>query len=407
MKLNKSILLLTCTMLLASCGGGTDDNSINFMVYQPSRASDVQALKDVIQNFTKETGIKVNLNQTPKDKYNSQFNSVLARGTYKPDIAYLDQPSIAKYAGIENGIADITELVGSSSLKLADFNQSILDTCKIGNKLYGLPLNMTASVLFYNKDLVDDADLPTTWADWLALADKVPNKKALFEGIGSEGYAGWYFQGFLKNAGGELYDETTKKFTFNTAEARTTAQFIKDLYRPGTEDYRIRNSTNAFVSGDIMFKIGSSFDVDNIRLQKPEFETKLGAILMPTQSGESHYSVMGGENLVITNVSKKKDKAMKLMEYLMTEDVSTMLSSFSGNFSSITKFAKTDDPVKQVILDQLNNVVARPKVSNWISINDLYLGKALDNILNYEDPKDITEQLLWAETQANNLSNGK
>ena len=403
MKTSRLLLVLASCFALGGCSKKTDSNTINFMVYQPSRPADVNALKRVIAEFTNETGIKVNLNQTPKDKYNSQFNSILARGNYKPDLAYLDQPSIAKYAWLSNGIADIGELVKTSSLNLEDFNQNILDTCRIKGKLYGLPLNMTASVLFYNKDLVSEDQVPTTWQDWLDLRDHVPSGKALFEGIGSEGYAGWYFQGFLKNAGGELFDETARRFTFNTAEGRQTAQFIKNLYRFGTNDYRIRNSTNAFIAGDIMFKIGSSFDIDNIRAQKPEFETKLGAVLMPTYDGDTHYSVMGGENLVITQVSTKKAEAMKLMEYLMREEVSTTLSAFSGNFSSITAYAKTDDPVKQVVLDQLNHVVARPKVAKWININDLYLGKALDNILNYEDPKDISQQLDWAETQANGL----
>ncbi|MDD2209149.1 MAG: hypothetical protein PHW23_01455 [Bacilli bacterium] len=57
----------------------------------------------------------------------------------------------------------------------------------------------------------------------------------------------------------------------------------------------------------------------------------------------------------------------------------------------------------QVVLDQLEYVVARPVVPNWIKINDNYLGKAIEDILDYETNRDITDALSWAEQAANTL----
>lgn len=386
--------LAGCTDNGDTGGGSGAAEQINFMVYQPSDQDDQRALQDLIAEFTEETGIQVRLNAVPKDNYDSTFKSAISRGSYKPDLAYMDQPLIATYAS-DGSISAIDDLL-PETIDLDAFNESALATNRYEGKLYGLPLNLTASVLFYNRALVSDEEAPETWAEWKAI--ETPADVALFDGIGSGGYAGWYFQAFIENCGGKLYDESTGKVAFNSEQGKEAAQFLKDIYRNETDD-TIRSSTNAFINGDIMFKIGSSYDIDNMRKQNPNLD--VGAILMPSKTGEHHYSVMGGENLVIPTCSTKRESAMKLMEFLMEKENMELLAEFTGNFPSITEYQVTKDPVKQVVIDQFDELLMRPIVPGWMSVNDLYLGQAVTDILDHEEQRDISDALSWAEEASN------
>lgn len=392
------IILAITSLMLVSCGNPASSDTLNFMVYSPATQENITALKNLIAEYSTSTGVKVNLITVEKENYDETFRSAVRNGKFKPDLAYIDQPLIATYAEDEIIVPILDYIDEWDDLELSDFNQEVLSTNEYKNVLYGLPLNMTASVLFYNRDLVSDGNVPTTWNQWKDLT--VPANKALFEGIGVGGFAGWYFQAFAKNAGGEIYNPMTNEATFNTLECREAAQFLKDIYRNDT-DYLIHSSTNPFLNGNCLFKIGSSFDIGNILKQKPQFN--LGVALMPSETGDPQYSVMGGENLAITSVSKNKEKAADLLHFLFQEENNTLLSSFTGNFPAITEYAQTEDTRLQVVLEQLEYVVARPVVPNWIKINDNYLGKAIEDILDYETNRDIENALSWAEEAANQL----
>ncbi len=370
--------------------------TVNFMVYQPSDQDSQNALTDLLAEFTEETGINVRLQATPKDSYDATFRSATTRGRYKPDLAYMDQPLIATYAS-DDLIYPLDGYIKNNGVDTTAYNTAAYETNIYRGHTYGLPLNVTASVLLYNKDLV--TTVPTTWEEWLDV--QVPSDKALFEGVGSAGYAGWYFQAFLENCGGTLYDAETNTVAFNSEEGIEAAQFLKDLYRLDTNDETIRSGANAFVNGDVLFKIGSSYDIDNIRKQSPNFN--LGVALMPGKDGSTHYSCMGGENLVIPTSGENKDGAMRLLLFLSEKENMNLLGAFTGNFPAITEYQETEDALKATVLEQLEYVVPRPVVPGWMQVNDLYLGQAISDIVNYEEQADIATRLAWAEEASNQV----
>ena len=82
------------------------------------------------------------------------------------------------------------------------------------------------------------------------------------------------------------------------------------------------------------------------------------------------------------------------------------ISKFSGNFSTVKEYATVDesDPnrdKKLVVLDQLNTACARPSLPEWLSVNDLYLSAALEDILADDASADIIQEKLdYAARQA-------
>ena len=394
----KVVLLAISLFVLYGCDN-TSDDIVSFWAYQPSTQAHQNAFRDLISDFTEETGIKVKLNLVVKDSFNTALNSAL-NGRSKPDLSYLDQPLIADYAS-DGTIFDISSMFANfATIEESDFFPSVYQTNIYQNKLYGLPLNVTASVLFYNKDLISSA--PTTWTDMLANRSSLPSGKSLFDGIGNGGYAGWYFQAFLANCGGSLVNINNTAVTFNDTHGIEAAQMIKDLYGSDQTSIINRGTSDAFGNGLVAYKLGSSSDIDRLDINFPSLDYDVA--LVPSKTGDASYSNMGGENIVVYSHSELKDQCGQLIQYLLQEENINKLSDFTGNFPAVRKFAESEDPRLLTIIAQLETAIPRPVLPKWIRVNDDYLGPALsDKILSDENPRDIATSLNDAAAAANIL----
>jgi ABC-type glycerol-3-phosphate transport system substrate-binding protein len=186
-----SLFLALSLSVVTGCKDGSEnggsDDPINFWAYQPSKQTDQTAYKNLIADFTAETGIKVKLLMVVKDSYNKSLNAAISSRS-KPDLAYFDQPRISDYAH-DDTIAKLDEYIANSAvIDNTKFFASGLATTMYKGSQYGVPLNMTTSVLFYNKDIVTTP--PTSWQEWLN-TPVTGHNQSLFDGIGTGGYAGW------------------------------------------------------------------------------------------------------------------------------------------------------------------------------------------------------------------------
>ncbi|MFA6780947.1 MAG: extracellular solute-binding protein [Bacilli bacterium] len=395
----KISFLPTILLSLVGCQDNQGEGIVSFWAYQPSTQAHQNAFRALISDFTEETGIKVKLNLVVKDSFNMALNSALS-GRSKPDMSYLDQPLIADYAS-DGTIYDISSMFADfTSVSQDDFFSSVYETNIYDNKLYGLPLNVTASVLFYNKNLV--ATVPQTWEEWLSCRDSLPSGKSLFDGIGNGGYAGWYFQAFLANCGGSFLNEGKSAVAFNDSHGIEAAEMIRSLYGSDQTSIINRGTSDAFGNGLVAFKLGSSSDIDRFDINFPTLNYDVA--LVPSKTGEISRSNMGGENAVVYSHSKLKVECGKLMEFLLREENLDNLSDFTGNFPAIRTYATSEDTRLNIIIAQMENSVPRPVIPKWIRVNDDYLGPALsDKILSDENPRDIQSSLNDAAAAANQL----
>lgn len=395
-----SITAASMTML-TGCGGDSSSESesdgLSFWAYEPQSLEDKKDFESLIAKYTEDTGVKVKVSFIPKDSFNTKLNSALANGK-GPDVSYLDQPRMAEF-GSDGTLVELTDKVKSSETVSEDmFFSSAYDTCILNGKSYGVPLTITTSVFLYNKSLVNENNLPKDWDDMIKIAKEVSANptKAAFDGIGTGGYSSWYFQAFLCSAGGSYTNEDMTQLRFNDANGVAACQFLVDMYKYSPEE--IRNSSSAFGNGNVAFTLGGGSDIDSLQTNFPDL--KLGAMLIPAkEKGGTSYSNIGGENLVVYSASKKQDEAFKFIEYLSKTENSEKISKYTGNFSAIKSLAKTDNPLKKVVLEQLNTAVARPQLNGWLEVNDNYLASALEKILNGDDiQKNLDEAVNTAKS---------
>lgn len=77
-------------------------------------------------------------------------------GNSLPDVIQMDYAYLDQYAK-NNLLLDLTPYVENGTLKLDDANQDVLNSGKVNDKLYAVPIGINAPSLFYNKTVTDAA----------------------------------------------------------------------------------------------------------------------------------------------------------------------------------------------------------------------------------------------------------
>src|SRR4051795_8491884 len=168
---------------LTACGGGGDggcgDNAKNITVWIEEDLPDrVAATRDIVDAFTKKTGIKVKLVAVAEDQFNQILTSNAAAGKLPDAIGGLPLGQVRTLSS--NKLID-TDAVKSvvDDLDPATFNDSALKLTQDGDTQLAVPSEAWVQLLVYRKDLFKKAGLPVpkTYDDVLAAAKALDSSK--------------------------------------------------------------------------------------------------------------------------------------------------------------------------------------------------------------------------------------
>ncbi len=139
--------------------------------------------KIVADAFMKEhPEIQIEIWNQPWDDYFTKIQALWASGDAKviPDVAFLwPTPRYAAEGVLEN----LDPFIDKAGYNLDDYWPGLLESAKYEGSVYGFPRDIEVNVLYYNKDIFDEAGVayPTdnwTWDDFLAAAEKLTVKDA-------------------------------------------------------------------------------------------------------------------------------------------------------------------------------------------------------------------------------------
>lgn len=160
---------------LAACGSGEsggDDQGKTITVQSADTLPDrVRATKDIIADFTKKTGIKVDFVGVPEDQFNQVLTADAAAGEL-PDV--IGSISLGQVRTL--GANDLVNAEANAAVieKLGEdtWSQRALEMTRNGDTQLAVPSEYWAQLLYYRKDLFKKAGLepPETYKDILKAA---------------------------------------------------------------------------------------------------------------------------------------------------------------------------------------------------------------------------------------------
>jgi multiple sugar transport system substrate-binding protein len=230
---------------------------------------------------------------------------------------------------------------------------------QIGGQLWALPSFADAQFLYYRKDLLEKYNLkpPTTWDEAISQAQTVlkGENNANLNGIGfmgniSEGTVCSFLLPVWAK-GGDVDDDG--KLTLTEAQAKDSLQFWLDLM----DKHKVSPPNMAEKAQDVIRQemqqgrwiFGTLFGYAWNRFQNDadtQVKGKIGVVPLPKFDGGRSASCLGGWQWTISDFSRNKAQAYKLVRYMTSPEASKILAIEASNLPVFPALYKDADVLK-------------------------------------------------------------
>ena len=347
------------------------------------------ALDQVIQDYNEsQSQYEVTAKYVPFADFKKQL-SIGASADELPDLAILDSPDHASYA--QMGIfEDIT-----GKFDVSGYYEGTVNSCTIDGKLYGVPFGVNCLGLYYNEDMLKDAEceVPTTWEELKDTAKKLTSGNVTglaFSSVQNE-EGTFNFVPWLWSTGATSYDVNNE----NGIRALT---YVQDLVKEEVMSKECINWTqgdvmNQFISGNVAMMVNGPWQIPTMQSEAPDLNWKVTLIPKDTQ----YASCLGGENYAVIN-GGNVDGALDFLTYATAEEQVKYLMDKFGYISADQKIAETqfaEDSPYQPFVEELNYAMPRGPLAEWPSVSD-----AISLAFNQVITGTSTQEDAAAEAQA-------
>lgn len=380
-----ALFMLASPVLAAKFPKGT---TIHVAMVAEPRAD---AIKQLLPEFEKDTGIKVILDILPYPTLQEKQMIAVSTKTGTFDLVHVDCVWMGQYAG-QGWLEPLTGYIAKADpkrLNIKDFMPLILEEQgSWEGTVYGLPFITAVQGLYIRTDIFKKYGLkePATWDELYDTARFITEKEKA-NGVYGLSFAGkrgvqllcnWV--NMLWSFGGEIYDKNYRAQLDSPASVQSLEYLIKlkDVAPPGVISYDWDENTAAFQQG----KVAMALQWQNAAPQfvdraKSRVVGKWKFIPMPgvrqADGKIKRHPVFGGWGLCITKDSKNKDAAWEFLQWATTDNMEKKLA-YSGQGA---RRSTLTDPslVKKYIeyptmVSSLEISKGRPRIPEWPEMAD-------------------------------------
>ncbi|GEM87171.1 ABC transporter substrate-binding protein [Meiothermus granaticius] len=378
--------------------------------------------RKILDNFEKANpGVKVEVEVggATSDQQQQYLTTVLASRDPSIDAILIDIVRPAQYAAAKWADPLDKYLPGVSKANLLkQLLPAYAQADEIDGKLYALPSFADAEFLYYRKDLLEKYGLkpPTTWDETIKAAqtilagEKNPNLNGIgFMGNISEGTVCSFLLPIW--ASGNDVADKNGKLTLTEDQARASLQFWLDLmdkYKVSPPNMAekaqdtIRNEMQQgrWIFGTLFAYAWNRFQTD----PDSQVKGKIGVVPLPKFEGGRAASCLGGWQWTISDFSRNKALAYKVVKYLTSPEASKILAVDASNLPVYPALYKDPDVLKANpwFADALPVVLSarsRPVSPRYPEIADV-MRKALNAVLARTKTPDAAAKEVIAGLQA-------
>ncbi len=372
-------LLLLVTISQLGCRSSTSTETVIVFWAMGAEGENVQKL---IPEFERRNpGIRIKVQSIPWTAAHEKLLTAYA-GNSTPDVSQLGNTWIPEFT-LLNAIENLNSGIEKSSIvKKENYFEGIWETNVMDDIPYGIPWYVDTRVMFYRKDILEQAGYknpPATWDEWFDASMKI---KQLAEG--KEKYAillptnEWvpFVVTGLQN-GSTLLKEDNRYGDFSGEKFTKAFKYIMRFYQKKLAPVGITQVTNIYqgmAEGFFAMYITGPWNIGEFQKRMPRaLQDKWTTAPLPGPNEISPgVSLAGGASLVIFRNSTKKEQAWKFIEYLSAVQQQLEFYKVTGNLPAV-KEAWNDtlfmnNVYVKAFYEQFKHVVPTPKISEWEQI---------------------------------------
>ena len=294
---------------------------------------------------------------TSADEQRTQFVQRQEASSGECDVFYADVIWTAEFAS-QKWIYDMTPYVEGRKSELIE---ATLDTVNYDGKIWGMPQQTDAAFLYYRTDQVDE--VPATWQEVYSSA--ADNDGIVYQGAPYEGLTCDFLE-IAYAAGGAVLSEDGTEAMIDSPENVAALKFMADGVKDGTAangvtTYMEEESRRYFESGKATYMRNWPYAYA-LGEKAPQVKGNFDVAPFPEWEGGGKAAILGGHNLVISVHSENPGAALKLVDFLTTEE--EQVKMFRDFSLAPTIAAAYDDPgvqKKYAFANQLKDSVAQAK----------------------------------------------
>ena len=370
----------------------------------------------IIPEFTKETGIKVEIDKIEYMKLRDK--QLLECSKPKGDYDIISYVIMWKTEYVSKGLlSPLAPFFTNAALADPDYDAADLVPAyvqsigTVGGKkgylpgptasVYGIPFGSETSMFAYRKDIFDKHGwkVPKTYDELLKLCKLVKEKEPGMGSITMRGQAGHQVQhtwfNHLTPYGGEVFDDKWEPVFHKGGSIQAIKTMIEMVKTgvPGIPTFAQGDMTNAFVLGNAaMYLDATSLPGVARDPNLSKVIGKVGYALHPR--AVKHSTQTGGFGIAIPANSQKKEAAFLLLQWLTTKASDRKITKFGAMPNRLSTLndpgMHKDYPEFAAVLENLKyaNPDWRPLIPEWPEISMSHIGMALhEAILEKKTPE--------------------
>ncbi|MEW9673922.1 ABC transporter substrate-binding protein [Ammoniphilus sp. 3BR4] len=258
----------------------------------------------------------------PFEDYHNKLLVSLQSGVGAPDIADIEINKFPNFLKGQPQLVDLTNVVAPEKDK---FIQSRLDVYSKDGKIYGLPTHVGATVMYYNKEILNQAgvnpDDIKTWDDYVKAGKQVLEKTGK-PMMTVEGAGHWTFLPMISQQGSDYFDKDGNVILDNETNIKTL-QFLQDMvYKdkiafPAPGGAHSKEEYFGFMNqGGAASVLMPFWYMGRFVSYMPDLKGKMIVRPMPSwEEGGNRSAGMGGTGTVVTNQSKNQELATEFLAF--------------------------------------------------------------------------------------------
>jgi sn-glycerol 3-phosphate transport system substrate-binding protein len=240
------------------------------------------------------------------------------------------------FTGARDNYLILDYIENDPELDMDDFYQAMWDYSKYDGKICAIPYNISTPVMYYNKELFEEAGLdpnspPQTWEELLEYASKITKDE---NGDGIPEIWGvdmkdtpWIFKAFLSQNECEIIDESAMDPKFDTPEGYEAAEFWQKLIDEEAMPVGLHDiAEKMFLGGTLGIYLGTS---SRIGTWPGNTEFEFGVDYLP--AGKIRSIPIGGAVIVLFPYSEEEnDATYKFIKWLVEPENVAYFSMNTG-----------------------------------------------------------------------------